>query len=91
MLGKKELINRIAERGEFTKGSTEKFIDTLSEVVIDALENGEEVKVGKIATFKAVEVEEAGRRNPRTGEDIIVEAHRKIKTKISDTVKNRVW
>lgn len=91
MLGKKELINRIAEKGEFTKGLTENFIDILSDVVIDALEKGESVKVGKIATFEVVEVDEAERRNPKTDEAVIVEAHRKVRTKISDTVKNRVW
>lgn len=91
MLGKKELINRIAEQGEFTKGSAEKFIDTLSDVVIAALEEGKTVKVGKIATFSVIDVEEAERRNPSNDEPVIVEAHRKVKTKISDTVKNRVW
>lgn len=90
MVGKKELVNRIAEEG-FTKVQADKFLNALSVAVIEFLEDGEAVKIGSIVTLEPVHVEEAERRNPATQEVVIVEAHNKVMAKVSETVKNRVW
>jgi len=90
MVGKKELIDRIAEKG-FTKKDTDAFLNALSEVVLDALEEGETVKIGQIVTIGVKEVSEKEARNPKTNETVIVEAHRKPTVKVSQTVKDRIW
>lgn len=89
MVGKKELINRIAQKG-FTKKDAEAFIDALSASVTEALVEGEAVKIGSIVTLEAIEVPAHEARNPQTQEVIEVAAKRKVKASISETMKKRV-
>ena len=90
MINKKDLVTRVALQGGFTKGATEQFIDALSTVVATALVEGEAVKIGSIVTLEAVDVAEAIKKNPKTQEEVTVDAHRKVKAKVSQTIKDLV-
>lgn len=89
MVGKKELINRIAEKG-FTKKDAEAFINALSATVGEALIEGEAVKVGSLATFEAVDVAAREAKNPQTQEPVFVPAKKKVKVSVSETVKKLI-
>lgn len=48
MVNRKELARRIAHRGGYEVGEIERVMKTYEDVFVEALENGEEIKQGKI-------------------------------------------
>lgn len=51
MVNRKEMARRIAERKGYKVGDVEELLETYDDIFVEALENGEEVKQGKL--FKA--------------------------------------
>ncbi|UGO49211.1 DNA-binding protein 2 [Bacillus phage vB_BanH_Emiliahah] len=47
-VNRKELARRIAHRGNYDIGIAEEFLKLYEDVIVEALENGEEVKQGKL-------------------------------------------
>ncbi|AIW03280.1 DNA-binding protein [Bacillus phage Mater] len=47
MVNRNELARRIAHRGGYSIGDVEHVLKLLEDVMVDALENGEDVKLGK--------------------------------------------
>ncbi|QEG04200.1 DNA-binding protein 2 [Bacillus phage BC-T25] len=47
-VNRKELARRIAHRGNYDIGIAEEFLKLYEDVVVEALENGEEIKQGKL-------------------------------------------
>jgi nucleoid DNA-binding protein len=47
-VNRKELARRAAAKGNYDIGQTEELIKIVEDVIVEALENGEEVKLGKL-------------------------------------------
>ncbi|AOZ62051.1 DNA-binding protein 2 [Bacillus phage QCM8] len=47
-VNRKELARRIAHRGNYDIGIAEEFLKLYEDVIVEALENGEEIKQGKL-------------------------------------------
>lgn len=47
-VNRKELARRTAAKGNYDIGQTEEMIKHLEDVIVEALENGEDVKMGKL-------------------------------------------
>ena len=60
MLKRKDLINRLSERG-YTKSTSEKMIVDLFDVVSEALASGEDVRVQGFGAFELVTLKETRR------------------------------
>lgn len=58
MANRKELARRVAFRGGYKIGQAEEFIAHLEDVIVEALEEGEDVKLGKVLKLFLQEVPE---------------------------------
>ncbi len=88
MLQTKEVVKAMA--GAVEGGSqveAKKYLDAFKEVVVTALENGEDVKLKGFVDFTSKEVSARTKRNPKTGEAVQVEAHRKATASLSKTLR----
>lgn len=73
---KAELINSVAEKGDFTKKDAEKAVKAFIDAVSEALENGDKVQIVGFGTFEVRERAEKETINPRTKEKQLQPAHK---------------
>lgn len=61
IVNRKELARRVAAKGNYDIGQTEELLKLYEDVIIEALENGEEIKQGKLFKifFQALPKKEA--------------------------------
>ena len=71
---KAELINSIAEKGEFTKKDAEKAVNAVFGSVQKALVEGEKVQLIGFGTFEVKSRSARVGRNPQTGKEIKIAA-----------------
>lgn len=90
MIGKKELVELLAERTGMTKKDSNFVIDSFLDVVREEVVAGEVVKLPELCIFDTVDVAERTARNPKTGEAVVVPAKKRIRTKISEKVKEAI-
>lgn len=74
IIGKKDLINAIAEKGEFTKKKTEIMLNAFLETISQELARGNTIRIIPFGTFEVRKREARMGRNPRTGEEIKIKA-----------------
>ena len=87
-MNKKELIGLVSEKTGATKKATTETVDALIEVVIEALQNGEEVNISGFGKFTVAERAARTGRNPQTGDTIEIEATKAPKFKPSKAFKD---
>lgn len=74
---KSELIQRLAERNpHLYMRDVEKIVDTVFDEITEALASGDRVELRGFGAFSVKEREARMGRNPRTGENVFVEAKR---------------
>lgn len=88
MLQTQEVVNAIQEelkgKGvEVSKATVKSHLDAFKAVVVGALERGEDVGLKGFISFESKEVAEGTGRNPQTGEEVVVPAHRKAKASLA--------
>lgn len=72
ILNKAGLIEHLAEETGQTKAQAERFLLAFQDKVIDAVANGEDVKLTGFASFEPVTRAARTMRNPRTGDSLEV-------------------
>lgn len=88
-MGKAELISALAVKMNITKTEAERFINTYSETIKEALLNGEDVKIVGFGTFTTQEKAATTARNPRNPKETIeVPAKKIVKFKLSKKLKD---
>lgn len=90
MVNKQELINRMAKRLQVTKKTTEEFLDVFVGEVADALKDDEKVRIHGFLSMEAIAVDETVMKSPKTGEVVNVPAHRKIRVRVGEGLRNFV-
>ena len=78
---KAELVNVIAEKGEYSKKDADKALSTVVAAISDSLAKGEKIQLIGFGTF---EVRESAARkgiNPATGEKMTIPAKKVVKFK----------
>lgn len=92
VITKKELMKQIAEKTQSTgiMHKVKLYVDAVFDCVKEDLANGDEVSIRDFGTFKVTECNERKGRNPQTGEEIIIAAHKKPHFKPSGTFKDAV-
>jgi DNA-binding protein HU-beta len=73
---KKELIERIAQEADVSKGEAQKHFEAFEEVVTEALKAGEEVQITGFGKFSVKERKAREGRNPQTGQTMKIAAQR---------------
>jgi nucleoid DNA-binding protein len=73
---KRELIERIAEKGDVPKSEAQKHFEAFEEVVTEALKAGEEVQITGFGKFSVKERKAREGRNPQTGQKMKIAAQK---------------
>jgi DNA-binding protein HU-beta len=89
-MNKTELINVVAAETEQKKAIVEEVVNATLEAIAQALKNGEKVQLIGFGNFEVKKVEERTGRNPRTGEEITIEAYNKPTFTPSKVLKETV-
>lgn len=87
---KKELLNVLSEKLGIKKIETEKFLDTLEEIITEELKKGEDFTLGKLGTFKVKDRSEKNGVNPKTGEKIVIPARKAVTFKASKNLSTLI-
>lgn len=87
-MNKTELIVALSQKAELTKKDAEKAVNALIDVIGDALKAGEKVQLVGFGTFEAKERPARVARNPRTGEEITIEASKTASFKVGKALKD---
>ena len=85
---KAEIVETIYERVGFSKKESAELVETVFEVIKDALVQGEKVKFSGFGNFVVREKNARKGRNPQTGEEIRLAARRVLTFKPSLVLKN---
>lgn len=76
---KLEISRELAERKEMPLADAIKAVDGVIDIMKDAFKNGRNVYLRGLGSFVIKERKEKTGRNPRTGEVIIIPAHKEVK------------
>ena len=87
----KNVVNRLAaEDVKVSQRAMGQYVDTVIDVIKDALSNNEDVKIANFGSFYVVDRPERQARNPHDGSTVTVAAHKAPKFKYSNVVKAAV-
>ena len=87
---KAELVNRIAEKGKYSKKEAEKALSTVTSAISDALVEGEKVTLIGFGTFEVRDRAAKEAINPATKEKIMVPAKKVPAFKAGAALKSAV-
>ncbi len=89
-LTKEELKNSIHKHLNIQKTDSSALIESLLETIKEALESGEDVMITGFGKFSVKNKGERRGRNPKTGEDILIEPRKVVTFSCSGKLKDRV-
>lgn len=87
---KADIVDRIATGTGLTKVDTEAVVDGFILTVIDAMKEGKNIEIRGFGSFKVKKRKGRVARNPRTGEQVMVDEHWVPLFKVSKEVKQAV-
>ena len=87
---KADIVETIYERVGFSKKESAEMVETVFDVIKEALVSGEKVKFSGFGNFVVREKNARKGRNPQTGEEIQLEARRVLTFKPSLVLKNEL-
>ena len=85
-----EMAERLFENVGLNKREAKEFVDAFIEIVREALERGEQVKLSGFGNFDLRRKNQRPGRNPKTGEEIPISARRVVTFRPGQKLKIRV-
>ncbi|MBU1299097.1 MAG: integration host factor subunit beta [Bacteroidetes bacterium] len=93
---KADIVDVIASATGLTKVETEAVVDGFISTVINALKDGKNIEIRGFGSYKVKKRKGRIARNPRTGEQVIVDEHfvplfkvsKELKTLVNENLKN---
>ena len=89
-LTKSHLIDAIAKQNGFTRIKSSETVETILELIKSTLESGDDVLIAGFGKFCGKDKRERKRRNPTTGEDMILVPRRVVTFKCSGKLRDKV-
>ncbi|PIV33713.1 MAG: integration host factor subunit alpha [Lysobacterales bacterium CG02_land_8_20_14_3_00_62_12] len=89
-LTKSELAEKLFENVGLNKREAKEFVDSFFEVMRDALQRGEQIKLSGFGNFDLRSKNRRPGRNPKTGEEIPISARRVVTFRPGQKLKVRV-
>jgi DNA-binding protein HU-beta len=86
-MNKRDLVERMAAEHELTGRFARELVDGIFDMIIGAVQRGEEVSLFGFGTLKVAERAARKGRNPRTGEAVKVAASKTVKFKPATALK----
>ena len=87
-MNKNELIEKVADLADLTKGDATRAVDGVFDAIVDALKGGDEIRLVGFGTFSVSRRAATEGRNPRTGEKIQIPASNQAKFKAGKGLKD---
>ena len=89
-LTKADIADRLFNEVGLNKREAKEFVDSFFEIIRQALENGENVKLSGFGNFQLREKNQRPGRNPKTGEEIPISARRVVTFRPGQKLRARV-
>ena len=89
-LTKADIANRLFDEVGLNKREAKEFVDAYFEIIKNALEGGENVKLSGFGNFQLRDKNERPGRNPKTGEEIPISARRVVTFRPGQKLRSRV-
>ena len=89
-MNKTELVAAVAEQAGLSRKDAEAAVKAFTDVVADALKNGDKIQLVGFGTFEVSERAARAGRNPKTGESMKIEACKTPKFKAGKALKDLV-
>ena len=89
-MNKTELVAAVAEPAGLSRKDAEAAVKAFTDVVADALKNGDKIQLVGFGTFEVSERAAREGRNPKTGESMKIEACKTPKFKAGKALKDLV-
>ena len=83
-----DFVKKISKKTGYAQKDVKEVLNTVSEVALDLLREGTTVNIVPSITLEARYVAESTKRNPRTGETVLVAAHKRPKAKFGKLYKD---
>lgn len=83
-----EFVKAVATAIGTSQKAAKETIDTIAQVIVDGMKNGEDIKAFDGITFSVKHVDATQRRNPATGETFLAPAKEKPVCKFGKAVKD---
>ena len=87
-MNKTELVAALAQKADLSKKDAEKALAAFVDVVAESLKKGEKVQLVGFGTFESKERPARVARNPRTGEEIKIDASKTASFKVGKALKD---
>jgi len=84
---KEELVKGISKKAEITQEAASKTVTSIFESLKEALAKGDSFALVGFGSLKVVERSERTGRNPRTGEEITIPAHKTVRFSLGKDLK----
>lgn len=89
-LTKAHIVDRVYGRTQVTKKEAADYVNEILEVMKEALEEGEEIKLSGFGKFEVRKKGERIGRNPRTGDEIVIPERKVLRFKVSQVLKDEL-
>ena len=89
-LTKADIADRLFNEVGLNKREAKEFVDAYFEIVREALESGENVKLSGFGNFQLRDKNQRPGRNPKTGEEIPISARRVVTFRPGQKLRARV-
>ncbi|QQN74617.1 MULTISPECIES: HU family DNA-binding protein [Croceicoccus] len=89
-MNKNELISQVADASALSRNDATKAVESVFDVITEALAKGDEVRLVGFGTFSVAERKASTGRNPRTGEPMEIKASTQPKFKAGKGLKDAV-
>lgn len=88
---KSDIVEKVHERVEsFSKKRSSEVVTLVLDLIKEALEKGEKVKISGFGNFEIRKKDPRKGRNPQTGEEIVISERRVLSFKASQVLKERL-
>jgi integration host factor subunit alpha len=84
------LAERINTKLGYSKEEAKEFVDVFLKSIITNIDNKNNIKISKLATFKIINKKQRLGRNPKTGKEAVISERRVISCKFSKFLKNKI-
>ena len=85
---KVDIVSSVYEKVGFSKKEAVRVVETIFDILKEALERGEKVKISGFGNFMVRSKRARRGRNPQTGDDIEISSRRILTFKPSQVLKN---
>jgi integration host factor subunit alpha len=89
-MARKSIVDQIWKEGSISKKTLYSMLNYVFNLISEALQEGEEVKISGFGTFKVRQTKDRRGRNPKTGEMKVIKAKRTVQFKASKKLTVRL-